>query len=81
MYEIVIACRNHCREGFPPEKEVVASELEGQPCEASRILTFLLSKASRGACRTYLSESLYNLCLQVYCALCLGFEWRLVALE
>jgi hypothetical protein len=41
--------------GFSPEKEVIAKELEGQPHQASWILTFSLSKASPGACRSYLT--------------------------
>jgi hypothetical protein len=55
-------------------KGAVAEELAGQPREASWILTFLSSKASLSACRTYLPESSYNLCLQIYCALRIGFK-------
>jgi hypothetical protein len=41
-------------EGFLPEEKAIAEDLGGQPREASWTLTFSLSKASPGACRSYL---------------------------
>jgi hypothetical protein len=56
--------------GFLPEEKTVTEDLGGQPHEASWILTFPLSKASPGACRSYLTRRvLYTLCLQMYCTL------------
>jgi hypothetical protein len=52
--------------GFLLEKEAVAVELGGQPCEASRILTFPLSKASPSGCRSYFIRVPYIVCLQMY---------------
>jgi hypothetical protein len=52
---------------FLQVKDVIAEELEGQTREASQILTFPLSKARPGACRSYVTRgSLYNLYLQMY---------------
>jgi hypothetical protein len=49
----VITCRNHHHWRFSFEKEVIAEELGGQPCDVSWILTFSFSKASHGAYSTY----------------------------
>jgi hypothetical protein len=48
--------------GFLPEKEAITEEHGGQPHEASQILTFPLSKASPGACRSYLSIESFIIC-------------------
>jgi hypothetical protein len=53
-------------EFLPQVKGTIVEDLGGQPCEASQILTFLLSKVSPGACRYLTHQVLYNLCLQMY---------------
>jgi hypothetical protein len=62
--------------GVSQEKEIVAVELGGQPREASRILTFVLCKASPSAYSNYIChiESFLFYCMHVmYYALRVGF--------
>jgi hypothetical protein len=63
------------------EKKAIASKLGGQPREASRILTFPLSKASPGAYSTYrnvILSLLYFSMHVMYHALCIGFLYDIV---
>jgi hypothetical protein len=61
--------------GFSPEEKAVAEELGGQPREASQTLTFLLSKANPGACRSYLPVESFIICAcKCIMHLRIGFE-------
>jgi hypothetical protein len=58
-------------EGFLPEKEAIAEELEGQP--ASWILTFPMSTACPSALQSYLTHQVFIIvCLQCIVHLLIG---------
>jgi hypothetical protein len=62
---------------FLPEKEVIVEELGDNTHEALWILTSNLSKASPGACRTYLLiESFIIYACKCIVHLHIDFEWK-----
>jgi hypothetical protein len=55
---------------FPQEKEAVAVEIGGQPCEVSWILILPLSRASPGAYRSYIEWIMCLVLLTYACVDC-----------